>query len=79
MAACLVCLICIISGIDSRHRHNFNKKWPAITDDEFLKRCPPGSDPEVALKVRRIISECLNVPYLQIHPQHRFVEDLQAG
>jgi len=50
----------------------------AISDEEFLRRCTPGTSKEVALKVRRIVSEQLGVPYENIHPEHRFVEDLGA-
>ena len=52
--------------------------FEAISDEEFLRRCSPGTSKEVALKVRRIVSEQLGVPYEKIHPEHRFVEDLGA-
>ena len=50
----------------------------AISDVEFVRRCSPGTSKEVALKVRRIVSEQLGVPYEKIHPEHRLVEDLGA-
>lgn len=49
-----------------------------ISDEEFLAACSPGVRPEVALKVRAIVSEQLDIPEHQIHPSHRFVEDLRA-
>ncbi len=49
-----------------------------LTDDEFLARCRPGTRPEVALKVRKIVSEQLFIPVEQIYPEDRFVEDLGA-
>lgn len=52
------------------------EKWPPISDDEFIRRCPPGVDRERALKVRRIISEQLGVDYDRVYPEQRFVEDL---
>ena len=52
------------------------EKWPPISDDEFIRRCPPGVDRERALKVRRIISEQLGVDYDGVYPDQRFVEDL---
>ena len=52
--------------------------FEAIPDEEFLRRCSPGTSKEVALKVRRIVSEQLGVPYEKIHPEHRLVEDLGA-
>lgn len=50
--------------------------WPPISEDEFVRRCPPGVDRERALKVRRIISEQLGVDYDRVYPEQRFVEDL---
>lgn len=52
------------------------KKWPPISEDEFIRRCSPGVDRERALKVRRIISEQLGVDYDRVYPEQRFVEDL---
>lgn len=56
----------------------FNENWPPIDDDEFVRRCPEGTDRETALKVRRIISEQLGVEYDQIYPEQSFVEDLDC-
>ncbi len=56
-----------------------DKLFPPISDEEFIKRCGPGTNPDVAIKVRRIISKHLNVEYDRIHPSSRFVEDLHAG
>ncbi|HBE68802.1 MAG TPA: hypothetical protein DDW52_11705 [Planctomycetaceae bacterium] len=53
-----------------------HKKWPPISDDEFIQRCSPGVDRDRALKVRRIISEQLGLDYDRIYPEQRFVEDL---
>ena len=55
----------------------FNERFEPISDAEFLARCP-GTDPVIALKVRRIVSEHLGVEYDRIHPSARFVEDLGA-
>lgn len=59
-------------------RSEISQKFLPISDDEFLARCKPGTDPEVALKVRAIISEQLGIPANEIHPEHRFIEDLGA-
>ncbi len=56
----------------------FDRKWPPIDDDEFLRRCSPGTRRETALKVRRIISKQLGVPYDQIYPEQHFVNDLNC-
>ena len=54
-------------------------KWPPISEDEFIRRCPPGVDRERALKVRRIVSEHLGVDYDRVYPEQRFVDDLGCG
>lgn len=50
-----------------------------MSDEEFIAACGPDTNPEVALAVRRIVSEKLSIPYEEIYPSHRFVEDLKAG
>ena len=54
----------------------FSKNWPPIDDDEFLKRCTPGTRRETALKVRRMVAEVSGIPYENIYPEQRLVEDL---
>lgn len=56
----------------------FDNQFPPISDAEFLARCRPGTDPQIALKVRRIVAEQLGVEYARIYPSSRFVEDLGA-
>lgn len=56
----------------------FNDRWPPISDDEFVAKCTPGTSRDTALRVRRIISEQLGVPYEQIHPDQSFVNDLHC-
>lgn len=68
--------ILIFFAIDWQLRWRFEEAWPAIDDDEFLRRCPPGTDRETALTVRKIIAEQLGIPYFRISPEQRFVEDL---
>ena len=54
----------------------FNKRWPPISDDEFIARCHSGVNRDVALRVRQIVSEQLGVPYDQIYPEQNFADDL---
>ena len=61
-----------------RHRQNFNERFPPITDEEFLARCPPGTRRHVALGVRRIVAEKLGVEYARIYPESSFINDLGA-
>jgi hypothetical protein len=63
---------------DTAEQAEFEGRFPPITDEEFVARCEPGCDPVVAIKVRRIVSEQLNVEYARIHPSSRFIEDLKA-
>lgn len=59
-----------------RYAEETRKRFPPISDEEFLALCKPGTNPRIALGVRRIVSEQLGVDYDRIHPDTRFVEDL---
>jgi hypothetical protein len=72
----VVFLICILVG--SRNTGEFQLKFPPISDEEFVARCSPGTDPEIALKVRRIVAKQLGVEYERIHPSCHFINDLGA-
>lgn len=72
----IILLIAFVAILCSRIGVPNTKKWPPITEDEFIRRCPPGVDRERALKVRRIIAEQLGVDYERVYPEQRFVEDL---
>lgn len=58
------------------HRAAFEKRFPPISDAEFLARCPPGTDPAVALKVRRIVAKHFAIEYERVYPSTSFIEDL---
>lgn len=70
-------LICVI--VAKRNRLAFQERFPPISNAEFLDRCTPGTNPAVALKVRRIVAEHLAVEYELIYPSSTFNEDLGAG
>jgi hypothetical protein len=72
----LLALACIAVAV--KQRRSLVEKFPPISDAEFLALCKPGTDPEVALKVRRIIANGLGVEYERIHPSMRFVDDIAA-
>jgi hypothetical protein len=83
LVAC-VALILLVVGlifafasdfVDSR---GFDQKWPPLSDEEFLSRCPPGTTRETALRVRTIVSEQAGIPREQIYPEQRFVGDLDC-
>jgi hypothetical protein len=68
----------LLSEISNREHGLFdsNSRWPPIDDDEFIRRCDPGVNRDIALRVRRIVSQQLGVPYDRIHPDQNFVNDL---
>ena len=75
--ACAIAVIaCVIRA--KRQHESFNERFPPISDAEFVARCGPTTNPEIALRVRRIVAEQLGVEYDRIHPSSRFVEDLGA-
>jgi hypothetical protein len=47
----------------------WHRKWPAISDEEFLRQCGPGIDASIALKVREILSDAYGIDEEHIHPQ----------
>jgi hypothetical protein len=61
-----------------RDRRAFRKRFPPISDAEFLALCPPAVSPEVALKVRRIVADHFAVEYERVHPSMGFVDNLAA-
>ncbi|MEM9703382.1 MAG: hypothetical protein AAF907_13155 [Planctomycetota bacterium] len=67
--------VCFCAGGEERP---WEDEWPALSDEEFVARCKPGTNPETALKVRAIISKHLGVPYEHVSPEQRFVEDLRT-
>lgn len=62
----------------ARDRADFEKRFPPISDAEFMARCPPGTSPEVALKVRRIVADHFAVEYERVYPSTTFIEDIGA-
>ncbi len=54
----------------------FKSKWPAIDDDEFMRRCKPGTKRETALRVRQIVAQQVGVPVEHIYPEQCLVIDL---
>lgn len=72
----IVCgLLIIVVLLAVRERKRFNEQFPPISDAEFMARCKPGTNPDVALKVRRIVSEHLAVEYARVYPESNFIED----
>jgi hypothetical protein len=74
----LVLVVLVGIGLAMRARADFEERFPPISDAEFLARCPPGTNPEVALKVRRMVAEYFDVEYERVYPSTRLIEDLSA-
>jgi hypothetical protein len=70
----LVVLLCVTAHA----RRSFRERFAPLTDAEFLARCPPGTDPAVALKVRRMVAERFGVEYERVQPSMTFIEDFGA-
>jgi hypothetical protein len=71
-----VVLVLVVAVI--RDRAAFRERYPPISDAEFLALCRPGTDPEVALKVRRMVATHFAVEYERVYPSTTFVEDIGA-
>lgn len=72
----IVVVVGVLYVIGKAEQAEFRRKFPPITDDEFMARCKPGTNREIALKVRRIVSTQLGVDYERIYPESSFVNDL---
>ncbi|QDV45400.1 Acyl carrier protein [Stieleria neptunia] len=71
-------ILALVLALEAKRSRDFRRRWPPISDDEFVAKCSPGTNRERALKVRRIISEQLGLPYQRIHPDQSFIEDLDC-
>ena len=78
IAAFLIGSWSLLSWLESLESGRFSVEYPPISDDEFMARCEPGISRDTALRVRRVISDSLDVPYESVYPEHRLVEDLGA-
>ena len=67
------------SIVGRRERLAFEGRFPAISDEEFVERCAPGTRPEVALLVRKTVSDALGVDYERVYPSSRLMADLGAA
>jgi hypothetical protein len=78
-AAVLLGLLVILGSGGVGNITVFREQFPPMSDAEFLAGCSPGTNPEVALKVRRIVADFLGVERERVHPSMRFVEDIGEG
>lgn len=52
----------------------FREVYPPISDEEFLRRLSPEVPPEIGLKVRELLCECMGIPENQIYPEVGLLE-----
>lgn len=82
-AAVIALAIVALAAITMLLHHGRQKwlatKFPPISDDEFMALCPPGTNRETALKVRRIVADQLGRPYHQVYPSSEFSEQDLLG
>jgi hypothetical protein len=77
-ALAIIAIALIVWIIERPRRKVFNERFPPISDDEFMARCPPETNREIALRVRGIVSDSLGIDCERIYPSSRLVEDLDA-
>lgn len=73
MTALLICVavlavVTVCATLARQSRADFEERFPPISDAEFLARCPPGTNPEVAIKVRRMVAAHFAIEYERAHP-----------
>lgn len=74
----LLCAVLVGAAAAARARAAFERRFPPISDAEYLARCAPGTDPAVALKVRKFVADHFGIEYDRVCPTMRFVKDLGA-
>jgi hypothetical protein len=79
MAALGVAVLCAwVRRQDIERLRCFNERFPPISDAEFVARCSPNVNPQLALRVRRIVADNLGVSYDRIYPSTSFADDIGA-
>ena len=78
LAAIIVFLVCVTVTSGKRDAESFKRRFPPLSDAEFVARCTPGTNPDIALRVRKLVAYRLGVEYERIYPSTRFVEDIGA-
>lgn len=74
--ALVIIAVVVAVVVGTIQRRSFESKFPPISDNEFVELCGPGTNRDVALRVRRIVADQLGVEYDRIHPSCSFVGDL---
>ena len=72
--AAFVLVGCIESNSARRRLLDYVTGHPPISDGEFVRLLPPGTDPIVAITVRHIVAERASIPVELIYPDTRLDE-----
>lgn len=78
LCAAALAAAALIAAISAGHARALRERFPPLSDAEFLARCRPGTNPAVALKVRRMVAAHFAIEYARVHPEMTFVDDLGA-
>lgn len=69
----IVIVYCALRDV-RRSRAAYVARFPPLTNAEFLAGISPGVRPDVALKVRQVLSDVYGVEPATIHPQATLIE-----
>jgi hypothetical protein len=75
---CFVLAILIGIFVAMQRRNSSVTPLRPISDEEFVRLCGPGTNPDVALRVRRVVARVLGLESKYMRPTDRFVEDYGA-
>jgi hypothetical protein len=78
LGAVMVLIAVGVWACERRRDRLFKERFPPMTDEEFVRECGPGTNPQIALRVRRIVADQLGVDYERVHPSSSFANDLMA-
>ena len=66
------------SNLPTDNSRQYLATHPPISDEQYLQQFDWDVDPEIALKVRAILTDALGVDYETIYPDARLISDLGA-
>jgi len=80
----MIAFLSVVWGIvDRRWQISWGEKYkashPELSDEEYLALFETDAAPEIALKVRKILSQVTAIDEARIRPQDRLIEDLKMG
>ena len=52
LTAMIVFFVCVVATSGKKDAESFKRRFPSMSDAEFVARCTPGTNPDIALRVR---------------------------